>query len=126
MKFGLHFQLLCSADQSPVQRDRDTIEQTAHAESLGFDSVWPVEQHFNPNLSIMPAPLLMLAALAERTRTLRLGHRNRIAAAVASAAHCRGSRDPRCYQQRSRRVRYRPGCGAQSLPGLWRSDCREP
>ena len=31
------------------------------------------EQHFNAGLSIMPAPLLMLAALTERTRTLRLG-----------------------------------------------------
>jgi alkanesulfonate monooxygenase SsuD/methylene tetrahydromethanopterin reductase-like flavin-dependent oxidoreductase (luciferase family) len=73
MKFGLHFQLPCSPDQSPVQRYRDTIEQATHAESLGFESVWPVEQHFNPNLSIMPAPLLVLAAVAERTRTLRLG-----------------------------------------------------
>src|SRR5712691_1050650 len=73
MKFGLHYQLPCSSSQSPVQRDRDTLDQAVHAESLGFESVWPVEQHFNPNLSISPAPLLMLAALAERTRTLRLG-----------------------------------------------------
>jgi natural product biosynthesis luciferase-like monooxygenase protein len=73
MKFGLHYQLPCSGSQSPVQRYRDTIEQAVHAETLGFESVWPVEQHFNPNLSISPAPLLMLAALAERTRTLRLG-----------------------------------------------------
>jgi natural product biosynthesis luciferase-like monooxygenase protein len=73
MKFGLHFQLPCSAGQSQVQRYRDTLDQAAHAEALGFDSVWPVEQHFNANLSIMPSPLLMLAALAERTSTLRLG-----------------------------------------------------
>jgi len=73
MKFGLHYQLPCTADQSPVQRYRDTIEQAVHAEGLGFESVWPVEQHFNASLSIMPSPLLMLAAIAERTRTLRLG-----------------------------------------------------
>jgi natural product biosynthesis luciferase-like monooxygenase protein len=73
MKFGLHYQLPCSGSQSPVQRYRDTIDQAAYAETLGFESVWPVEQHFNPNLSISPAPLLMLSALAERTRTLRLG-----------------------------------------------------
>src|SRR5258707_1040491 len=54
MKFGLHFQLPCSAGQSQVQRYRDTLDQAAHAETLGFDSVWPVEQHFNANLSIMP------------------------------------------------------------------------
>jgi natural product biosynthesis luciferase-like monooxygenase protein len=73
MKFGLHYQLPCTSTQSPVQRYRDTIEQAVHAEALGFESVWPVEQHFNASLSIMPSPLLMLAAIAERTRTLRLG-----------------------------------------------------
>ena len=73
MKFGLHYQLPCCGDQNPVQRYRDTIEQSVHAEALGFESVWPVEQHFNADLSITPAPLLLLAALAERTRTLRLG-----------------------------------------------------
>jgi alkanesulfonate monooxygenase SsuD/methylene tetrahydromethanopterin reductase-like flavin-dependent oxidoreductase (luciferase family) len=73
MKFGLHFQLPCHGGQSPIQRYRDTLEQSADSEALGFESVWPVEQHFNADLSITPAPLLLLAALAERTRTLRLG-----------------------------------------------------
>ena len=73
MKFGLHYQLPCRDFQSPVQRYRDTLEQAAHAEALGFESVWPVEQHFDPELSILPSPLLLLAALAERTHNLRLG-----------------------------------------------------
>ncbi|NOT53274.1 MAG: LLM class flavin-dependent oxidoreductase [Deltaproteobacteria bacterium] len=73
MKFGLHYQLPCDPTQSAVQRYRDTIEQAVYAESLGFESVWPVEQHFNPELSISPAPLLTLAAIAERTTKLRLG-----------------------------------------------------
>jgi alkanesulfonate monooxygenase SsuD/methylene tetrahydromethanopterin reductase-like flavin-dependent oxidoreductase (luciferase family) len=73
MKFGLHYQLPCRSTQSSVQRYRDTIEQAVYAEALGFESVWPVEQHFNTELSILSAPLLMLAAVAERTRTLRLG-----------------------------------------------------
>jgi alkanesulfonate monooxygenase SsuD/methylene tetrahydromethanopterin reductase-like flavin-dependent oxidoreductase (luciferase family) len=73
MKFGLHYQLPCSGSQSSVQRYRDTVEQAVHAEALGFESVWPVEQHFIPDLSISPAPLLLLAAIAERTTSLRLG-----------------------------------------------------
>lgn len=73
MKFGLHYQLPCDPTQSAVQRYRDTIEQAVYAESLGFESVWPVEQHFNPELSISPSPLLTLAAIAERTTKLRLG-----------------------------------------------------
>jgi alkanesulfonate monooxygenase SsuD/methylene tetrahydromethanopterin reductase-like flavin-dependent oxidoreductase (luciferase family) len=47
MKFGLHYLLSCSESQSPSQRYRDTLEQAVRAEGLGFESVWPVEQHFN-------------------------------------------------------------------------------
>ena len=83
MKFGLHYQLPCRPEQSPVQRYRDTIEQAVYAETLGFESVWPVEQHFNAELSISPAPLLTLAAIAERTQNLRLG----IAIILLSLSH---------------------------------------
>ncbi len=72
MKFGLHFQSF-SGSQSAVQWFRDTLEEAVYAEALGFESVWPVEQHFISDLSILSAPLLFLAAVAERTRTLRLG-----------------------------------------------------
>jgi alkanesulfonate monooxygenase SsuD/methylene tetrahydromethanopterin reductase-like flavin-dependent oxidoreductase (luciferase family) len=73
MKFGLHYLLPCSDTQSPVQRYRDTLDQAARGEALGFESAWPVEQHFNRKASIMPCPTLLLAALAERTSTMRLG-----------------------------------------------------
>src|SRR5215467_3247215 len=72
MKFGIHYQSFSGA-QSAVQWYRDTLEQAVYAETLGFESVWPVEQHFISDLSILSAPLLFLAAVAERTRTLRLG-----------------------------------------------------
>jgi alkanesulfonate monooxygenase SsuD/methylene tetrahydromethanopterin reductase-like flavin-dependent oxidoreductase (luciferase family) len=73
MQFGIHFQLSCAADQSPLERYRETIEQAVAAEALGFESVWPVEQHFDAGSSILPAPMLLLAALSARTTTLRLG-----------------------------------------------------
>ena len=73
MKFGLHFQLPQSPHQSNVALYRDSLDQAAHAETLGFESVWPVEQHFNAAFSLLPSPLLWLAALAERTKTMRLG-----------------------------------------------------
>ena len=56
-----------------MQRYRDTLDQAAHAETLGWIPLWPVDQYFSAGLSIMHAPLLMLAALAERTRNSRLG-----------------------------------------------------
>jgi natural product biosynthesis luciferase-like monooxygenase protein len=73
MKVGVHYLLSCADGQSPVQRYRDTVEQAVHADALGFESVWPVEQHFNRKVSISPCPALLLAAIAERTRSLRLG-----------------------------------------------------
>jgi alkanesulfonate monooxygenase SsuD/methylene tetrahydromethanopterin reductase-like flavin-dependent oxidoreductase (luciferase family) len=73
MRFGMHFFLPCSDDQSPEQLYRDAIEQAVLAETLGFESVWPVEQHFNRAVSILSCPLLLLAAISQRTERLRLG-----------------------------------------------------
>lgn len=73
MHFGVHFQLSCANDQSPTARYRDTIDQALAAEALGFESIWPVEQHFDAESSILSAPMLLLAAIAARTTTLRLG-----------------------------------------------------
>jgi alkanesulfonate monooxygenase SsuD/methylene tetrahydromethanopterin reductase-like flavin-dependent oxidoreductase (luciferase family) len=73
MKFGLHYLLSCAAGQSPVHRYRDTLEQAVRGEALGFESVWPVEHHFNRATSVLPCPALLLAAIAARTTTLRLG-----------------------------------------------------
>jgi len=46
-------------------------EQAVRAESLGFGSFWLPESHFTGS-GANPAPLLLLAALAARTRTIRL------------------------------------------------------
>lgn len=73
MRFGLHYLLSCADGQSPAQRYHETLEQATRAEDLGFESVWPVEHHFNRAASILPCPALLLAAIAARTRTLRLG-----------------------------------------------------
>lgn len=64
MKFGL----------SPLQAGGDfaeTIRECERAESAGFDSVWLGEHHNNRTL--YPAPLIGLAAIAGRTRRVRLG-----------------------------------------------------
>jgi alkanesulfonate monooxygenase SsuD/methylene tetrahydromethanopterin reductase-like flavin-dependent oxidoreductase (luciferase family) len=56
-----------------MRRYAETIDQSVFGERLGFESVWPAEQHFVPETSIMPSPVLLLAAIAARTTTLRLG-----------------------------------------------------
>lgn len=56
----------------PAQVVADTMAETELAEALGFDVVWFAEHHF-ANLGLCPAPLLVAAHAAARTRRIRLG-----------------------------------------------------
>lgn len=59
---------------SPLQGQAsfaETLRQCERAEAAGFHSIWLGEHHNNPVLS--PAPLIGLAAVASRTRRIRLG-----------------------------------------------------
>lgn len=59
---------------SPLQSGSNfeaTIQECERAEALGFDSVWLGEHHNHALL--FPTPLIGLAAIASRTRRLRLG-----------------------------------------------------
>ena len=51
----------------------ETIELFVAAERLGFDSVWVAQHHFGPLAGTLPSPLPFLAAVAARTRWIRLG-----------------------------------------------------
>src|SRR5215510_2737771 len=73
MKFGLFYQLPCAPTQAAATRYQETIEQIVYAEELGFDTAWLAELHFNPLFSVMPAPLILAGAVAQRTRRIRLG-----------------------------------------------------
>src|SRR3954462_10117017 len=73
MKFGLFYQLPCSPEQNEGARYDETIEQIVYAEELGFDAAWLAELHFFRSFSIMPAPLILAAAIAQRTKRIRLG-----------------------------------------------------
>jgi alkanesulfonate monooxygenase SsuD/methylene tetrahydromethanopterin reductase-like flavin-dependent oxidoreductase (luciferase family) len=52
----------------------DTLAELELADRLGFHAAWLVEHHFMPGYSHSAAPDLFLAAAAQRTRRLRLGH----------------------------------------------------
>ncbi|HVA68561.1 MAG TPA: LLM class flavin-dependent oxidoreductase [Candidatus Binataceae bacterium] len=73
MKFGLFYQMPCAPEQSEPERYRETIEQITLADELGFDVAWLAELHFFRHFSIMPAPLMVAIAAANRTRRIRLG-----------------------------------------------------
>ena len=73
MKFDIFYQLPEAANQVTTERYRELIAEAAEADRLGFNTVWLAEVHFAPRFSVMPTPLLLLAAIAERTTNLRLG-----------------------------------------------------
>src|SRR6058998_256287 len=59
---------------SPLQGQAtfdETLRECEQAEAAGFSSIWLGEHHNHPLL--YPAPLIGLAAVASRTRTIRLG-----------------------------------------------------
>ena len=73
MKFDIFYQLPEAATQNTRERYRELIAEAAHADALGFNTVWLAEVHFAPRFSVMPTPLMLLAAIAERTTRIRLG-----------------------------------------------------
>src|ERR1700730_17683957 len=72
VKFDLFYHLLAAESQNPSARYRELVAEAVEADRLGFDTLWLAEVHFTPRFSVMPAPLLQLAAIAERTTRLRL------------------------------------------------------
>jgi alkanesulfonate monooxygenase SsuD/methylene tetrahydromethanopterin reductase-like flavin-dependent oxidoreductase (luciferase family) len=73
--------LLTLGDHSPdpytgrqttqAERVREIVDAAVLAEEIGISSIWIGEHHFSH--WIVPAPQLLLASIAERTTTLRLG-----------------------------------------------------
>ncbi|MGH7934337.1 MAG: LLM class flavin-dependent oxidoreductase [Candidatus Binataceae bacterium] len=73
MKFDIFYQLPAAESQRPGERYRELIEEAVEADKLGFDTVWLAEIHFVPRFCAMPVPMMLLAAIAERTTHIRLG-----------------------------------------------------
>jgi alkanesulfonate monooxygenase SsuD/methylene tetrahydromethanopterin reductase-like flavin-dependent oxidoreductase (luciferase family) len=71
MKFGIWY--LLESPMDTHQRDyEEMLDQIAYAEELGFDSVWVAEHHSSP-FGIIPSPQVVLAAIAQRTKKMRIG-----------------------------------------------------
>lgn len=63
----------CAGTRGSPEEIRDTIELACVAEELGFDSFWLAQHHFGAQNGHSPSPLVVLAAVAERTSRIRIG-----------------------------------------------------
>lgn len=61
------------AGEEPWPAYRRTVELAMAAEDLGFGSFWVAQHHGGIFGGQLPSPLVLLAAVAERTSTIRLG-----------------------------------------------------
>ena len=77
MKFALLYEIQCPR---PWREDSlatcfwEALEQVKVAEEAGFHTVWSVEHHFLDQFSVASAPEVWLAAVAQHTSTIRIGH----------------------------------------------------
>lgn len=72
-EFGLFFQLPQADGQDVPQRYRDTIAQVVHGDRIGWDAAWLAEMHFVREFSVLPSPMVTMAAAAGQTERIRLG-----------------------------------------------------
>ena len=72
MRFGL-FEIGQQVAGKPIAEVYDELlRQMVLAEELGFESVFFAEHHFS-DYSVIPSPNLLIAALSQRTRRIRIG-----------------------------------------------------
>ena len=72
MNFGIFLAPFHRVGDNPslaIQRDIEMIE---HLDRLGYDEAW-IGEHHSAGWEVIAAPELVIAAAAERTRTIRLG-----------------------------------------------------
>ncbi|HBK80135.1 MAG TPA: hypothetical protein DDZ83_10760 [Nitrospinae bacterium] len=72
MDFSLFYILHRPDGMSDTQVYEEAIEQAIAADELGFKCIWFAEHHFS-RVGMVPDPLLMCAAVAQKTERIRLG-----------------------------------------------------
>lgn len=76
MQFDLFYELALPPrpGRSEAQAYADALAEIELADALGYRCAWLAEHHFTRGYSHCSKPELVLAALSQRTRKLRLGH----------------------------------------------------
>ena len=73
MEFGMFHQFPSLPGRTDADTFAEAFEQIEAAEELGLDVLWLAELHFDPQRSVLSAPLSIASAVAARTRRIRIG-----------------------------------------------------
>jgi len=73
LKCSLFSEIQVPHGASPAARLEEFMDQAELADRLGFHTYWVAEIHCQPQFSLLSAPYVVLGAVAQRTRRLRLG-----------------------------------------------------
>ena len=73
MEFGMfhEFQRLPGATEAAAFAD--SFAQIDAAERMGLDAMWLAELHFAPERSVLASPMMLSAAIAQRTKRMKIG-----------------------------------------------------
>src|SRR6476469_1347678 len=101
MEFGMFHEFQRLPGASDASAFADSFAQVDAAERRGLDARWLAELHFNPERSVLASPLILAAAIAARTKNMKIGtavqvlplcHPLRLAEEVATIDHLANGR----------------------------------
>ncbi|HET6317149.1 MAG TPA: LLM class flavin-dependent oxidoreductase [Chloroflexota bacterium] len=73
MEFGIFHEFERGAGRDEAESFEDAFQLVDAAERWGLDAVWLAELHFNPQRSVLSAPLTIASAVAARTSHIKIG-----------------------------------------------------
>src|SRR5436309_10464272 len=73
MEFGMFHQFPALPGRSEKEAFAEAFEQVDAAERWGLDTMWLAELHFDPQRSVLSAPLSIAAAVGARTQRIKIG-----------------------------------------------------
>jgi len=73
MEFGVFHEFQCPPGQTETGAFAESFAQVDAAEAWGLDVMWLAELHVAPGQSVLAAPLTIAAAIAARTRRIKIG-----------------------------------------------------
>src|SRR6476619_5560035 len=73
MEFGMFHEFQRLPGASDASAFADSFAQIDAAERMGLDAMWLAELHFNPERSVLASPLILAAAIAARTKRMKIG-----------------------------------------------------